>query len=360
MKNWFSEHKKSILLSTLGTLLPIFIGCLLYDRLPDQLALHWGADGAVDRYGGKGMLIFGLPLILAGINLLGMMFTALDPKQQGQNKKALRIIFWIMPLLSVLISTFMYCIALGSTVETVGFICPTVGILMAVMGNYMPKVKQNSTLGIKIYWTLSNEENWNKTHRMAGKLWTVCGVLMPLLMLLPTGWMMGMFFAVILMMVLVPVLYSRSIYKKHQEKGIVYKAAPKSTSQKAVTVFAALIVIATLVVFMFSGDITYTPGDTALRIEASFTTTAQLQYDRIDALELRENFNIGSRVIGFGSPRLSTGIFQNQELGNYNLYAYTTCNTVILIQCGENLLVINAETPEETTALYQTLLEKIN
>jgi hypothetical protein len=76
-------------------------------------------------------------------------------------------------------------------------------------------------------------------------------------------------------------------------------------------------------------------------------------------MELRQDFMIGMRVMGFSSPRLSTGTYQNEELGNYTLYAYTGCDTAILIRSGSNWLVINAETPEETTALYQTLLEKI-
>ena len=359
MKKWLLEHKKSILLSTLGTLLPMFIGCLFYNRLPEQVVTHWGADGIADGFGGKGMLVFGLPLILAGMNLLGMVLTALDPRQQEQNKKALRIIFWMMPLLSVLVSTLMYYAALGGALEIVNFVCPTMGVLMALIGNYLPKVKQNSTLGIKIYWTLHNEENWNKTHRLTGKVWMVCGILMPLLMLLPTAWMMGTLLAVIAIMVLVPLLYSWSIYKKHLEEGIAYDAPPKRNGQKAVSLIAPLVVIAIVAVMMLYGDITYTPGDTALQIEASFTATAQLQYDRVDGMELREDFDIGSRVFGIGSPRLSTGTFQNKELGNYSLYAYTGCDTVIIIRAGESWLVINAETPEETAALYQTLLEKI-
>ena len=43
--------------------------------------------------------------------------------------------------------------------------------MFLLLGNYLPKIKQNNTLGIKISWTLTNEENWNKTHRFAETIW---------------------------------------------------------------------------------------------------------------------------------------------------------------------------------------------
>ena len=85
------------------------------------------------------------------------------------------------------------------------------GLLFAVIGNYMPKCKQNYTIGIKIPWTLNNEENWNKTHRFAGWLWTAGGIIMML-----TGFFGGfwIFFVVMLLMVLAPVLYSYILHRK--------------------------------------------------------------------------------------------------------------------------------------------------
>ena len=42
----------------------------------------------------------------------------------------------------------------------------------------MPKCRQNYTMGIKLPWTLADEDNWNRTHRMAGYVWTAGGILM--------------------------------------------------------------------------------------------------------------------------------------------------------------------------------------
>ena len=86
-----------------------------------------------------------------------------------------------------------------------------IGIVFTIIGNYLPKCKQNYTIGIKIPWTLNSEENWNKTHRFAGKLWTVCGLAMIL-----TGFFGGFWVSlpIVLLMVLAPFLYSYSLHRK--------------------------------------------------------------------------------------------------------------------------------------------------
>ena len=38
------------------------------------------------------------------------------------------------------------------------------GLLFMIIGNYLPKVKQNNTIGIRVVWTLQDEENWSATH----------------------------------------------------------------------------------------------------------------------------------------------------------------------------------------------------
>ena len=84
--------------------------------------------------------------------------------------------------------------------------------MFIIIGNYLPKARQNYTIGIKIPWTLANEENWNRTHRLAGYLWMICGILMILISLtrfVPAEWL--------LIMVLVPCIYS---FWLHAEKAL--------------------------------------------------------------------------------------------------------------------------------------------
>jgi uncharacterized membrane protein len=71
----------------------------------------------------------------------------------------------------------MYPLNLGYPVNTTYVGELFVGMILIVIGNYMPKARQNYTIGIRLPWTLANEENWNRTHRIAGYLWLISGIL---------------------------------------------------------------------------------------------------------------------------------------------------------------------------------------
>lgn len=362
MKNWFLEHKKAVLLSLAGTLLPVVIGLILWNQLPDTMVTHFGADAVPDGVSGKAFAVFGLPAIMAALNLAALAMTAADPGHKGQNKKALGMVFWIMPMISLTVSGVMYAIALGKSVDVLLVLPLMLGLLFVVIGNFLPKVKRNSTLGIKCFWTLHNEENWNKTHRFAGKCWVVGGLVMLLTAVLPVSWMFPVLLVALIPLILAPIAYSYSIYRAHKARGIEYAAPPATKRQKWNKILTAVLVVAilaTVAALLFSGEITYTCGEDTLRIESTAASGLEVAYQDMDEIQLREDFDMGVRTMGYGSFRLSMGFFQNEELGDYTLYAYNGCETMILLRSGDKYLAINARTPEETQALYQTLLEKL-
>lgn len=362
MKNWLKQYKWKILISTLLTMLPALIGLLIWNRLPDVLTTHWGADGAADGFAGKAFAVFGLPAIMAGINLICCLATALDPKQLEQNKKALNLIFWITPVLSVLCCGMVYSIALGKEVNVLLLMPLTFGIGFIAVGNYMPKIKQNSTLGLRIRWTLCNEENWNRTHRFSGKVAVACGLVALLSALLPNGWMFALLAVALLAVIIVPICYSYSIYKRHRAEGVSYAdpRGPKAQKIAIIISIAMTVVVGSLVgVLLFAGDIEYTCAADSLQINADIQSDLTVSYEQIDHIELRETFDVGARVMGVGSVKLSMGTFQNKEFGNYTIYAYNACDSMILLRSGDKVLALNCATAEETLALYQTLLSKI-
>jgi uncharacterized membrane protein len=104
----------------------------------------------------------------------------------------------------------VYATALGHKVS-VEIIMPLfMGALFVIIGNYMPKCKQSYTMGIKLPWTLDDEENWNKTHRMAGFLWVTGGVVIMATAITGALWIS---FVLFVPMVAVPVVYSYLLYK---------------------------------------------------------------------------------------------------------------------------------------------------
>ena len=209
MKN----KKIDVILTTLICLLPIAAGLYLYDRLPEQIATHWGMNGQADGWSSKAFAVLGLPAMLAGINLLCHFALRTDPKRQNMNPVLYNIAIWTPPVLSVLVSAFVYANALGYS-SRIELIVPLLtGLLFIVIGNYLPKTKQSYTMGIKLPWTLASEENWNRTHRLGGILWVAGGILMIVLSLLKL-WSPWLLIVVVTLMAVVPTVYSYSLYKK--------------------------------------------------------------------------------------------------------------------------------------------------
>ena len=205
-KNW-----KVLILTTIVMLLPVLAGLILWNQLPEKMPTHWNAAGEVDGWSSKAFAIFGLPLIMVAAQWLCMLGTAADPKRKNHPEKVLHLVLWIIPVLSVVLHAVTYATALGHSVPMEVVMPILIGLIFTIIGNYMPKCKQNYTIGIKIPWTLDNEENWNKTHRFAGFLWVICGIAIMLTGFLGSFWI---FLPIALVMVFVPVAYSYILHRR--------------------------------------------------------------------------------------------------------------------------------------------------
>lgn len=355
------NNKWKVILSSILILLPVLAGLLLWEQLPETMITHFGADGNPDGAMKKAAAVFVLPLILLAVHLLCLVFTTLDKSQKNQNKKALGIVFWIIPCISLFVNGILYAVALEKTWSVSIALPLLMGTAFLFIGNYMPKITQNRTLGIKIYWTLHNEENWNKTHRFAGKLWVVCGVAMLLCVFLPLMWMFGATMILLLAAVILPMVYSYRLYTAHRKAGISYEAPEKSKKDKIIATVSAIAITLILIFvafLMFTGDISYTLNDSALAITADFSEDLTVSLDSIDSIAYQQEKTMAMRVYGFGSARLSIGTFESDDLGRHSRYTYNGCDAIIVLTSGDKTLVINCQTPEQTERLYQTLLEK--
>ena len=119
---------------------------------------------------------------------------------------------WLTPVLSIIVNGAMYAYALGSAIDITMLVMLFTAVLFIVIGNYLPKCKHNYTLGVKLPWTLADENNWNATHRLAGYVWMLGGMV---LLINAFFFNMYVFLIVMLVMVLVPSVYSYLYYRKH-------------------------------------------------------------------------------------------------------------------------------------------------
>jgi len=213
------ENKKKLILTSIVILLPILIGLILWNKLPDQVPTHWNSAGEVDGWSSKVFAVFGLPIVLFAVHWMCILVTSVDPKKQNIEGKVLWIVFWICPIISLLVGMLSYGAALGVEFKVDKIMLAIMGIMFIVIGTYLPKCKQSYTVGIKLPWTLNDEENWNRTHRMGGKLWVISGIILLLSMLLPTSAMAIVVLAVVGVSVLVPTVYSYLLFREKEKRG---------------------------------------------------------------------------------------------------------------------------------------------
>ena len=210
------QNKWKLLISSAVLLLPMLAGVILWNKLPAKVPTHWGFDGTVDGWGSKAFAVFGLPLILLATHWICVFVTSLDPKNKGQSQKVFGLILWICPLVSLFVGVSVYAGALGMAVNVGALAMWAMALMFIVIGNYLPKCKQNYTVGIKVPWTLESEENWNATHRFGGKVWVMGGALIALCAFLPRVILFPVFLVLLTVLVFLPILYSYLYYRKHR------------------------------------------------------------------------------------------------------------------------------------------------
>ena len=209
------KNKWKLLISSIVILLPVIAGLILWERLPEKMATHWGFNSEADGWSDRPFAVLALPLIMLAVHWICVIVTAADPKNRDQTQKAVSLIFWICPFVSLFTGAIIYAAALGMDFGMNTVLPVFMGLIFVVIGNYLPKCKQNYTVGIKVPWALENEENWNATHRFGGKVWVIGGVLLMLCAFLPKAVMYYVFFVIVILLPIIPTIYSYMYYRRH-------------------------------------------------------------------------------------------------------------------------------------------------
>ncbi len=208
---------KLLIITTLICLLPIILSLVMYDKLPDEMPIHWDINGNPDNYGSKVFATIGLPLMMAGLNIITHFGLNTDPKKANSSVVLKLIGKFTIPFLTVTLVPITIFAGLGYDMSIERVVPAFVGLLFIVIGNYLPKSKQNYTVGIKIPWTLNNEDNWNKTHRLGGYIWIIGGLVMFVNSFLKIYWI-PVFSIIIASMIFVPVIYSYILYRNEENE----------------------------------------------------------------------------------------------------------------------------------------------
>ena len=205
-------NKKLVLFTSILILLPSLVGCVFWNQLPEEIPTHFNLLGQADGYNHKMSAIFGLPTLMLLMHWLLLFLMIKDPKSSNISSKIQVLIYWIIPFVSCLLMIYIFGESLGYSMMSGLLAQIFMGVVMIVIGNYLPKTHRNYIIGIRLPWTLENDENWRKTHRLAGKIWVLGGLLLFLnsFVQLYVYWV---FFLTLFFVVIIPSVYSYQLSK---------------------------------------------------------------------------------------------------------------------------------------------------
>jgi uncharacterized membrane protein len=211
-----------MILSSIICLSPMILALALYNDLPEQIVMQWDVNGNPNWYAPKAAAAFGMPLFFMLLNIIIRIVINKDPRRENHSRIMRAFAVWIIPFISVMVMSFLLLSATGVQIPIYIIVMVFVGIVFIFLGNYMNKNKQNYLIGIRVPWTLNDPDNWNKTHRMAGFLWILGGIIFAIVPFLPLTNSLALIIilSIIVPMVIVPILYSYSLNKKSKNGSI--------------------------------------------------------------------------------------------------------------------------------------------
>ncbi len=205
-------------LSDLVGLLMVVAGFVLvavqYPSLPDPMPTHWNAAGHVDGWMPKFWGSYVFPITMAVLWLVFLVLPRISPRGfemepflRAWGVLKVTVLGLVLYIGTLVLRASRHSGELSQTGVIVGL-----GILFIVIGNLLGKVTRNFFVGIRTPWTLASEEVWLRTHRLAGKLFVVAGLIVA-----ASSWMglrVWPVFICILLAALIPVVYSYVLYRR--------------------------------------------------------------------------------------------------------------------------------------------------
>ena len=196
------------------------LGAYLYPIMPERMASHWDASGSVNGYMSKLWGLFLMPVISTVLFLAFLVIPRVDPLKENIVKFRAYFDLFILLLFGFLFYIYVLSILwnLGYRFNIIQLMAPAIGLLIFYVGVLTENAKQNWFIGVRTPWTLSSVRVWNKTNRLAGKLFKAAGILAMLGAAFPEHAIWFILGPVILAGVY-PIIYSYQEYQREIRSG---------------------------------------------------------------------------------------------------------------------------------------------
>ena len=162
---------KILIITPLMCIVPIIFGVILYNQLPEQMAVHFGLNNEPNSFAPKEFALFGIPLLMTALQII-CCISSDCMEQKKQNKKYITIYKWIIPIIGMVCYLTMLAYGAGIELDMRIIVCITLGIIFMIIGNYMPKTEINK---LQMYYV--RNDFLEKIKRPAGYFFVIMGLL---------------------------------------------------------------------------------------------------------------------------------------------------------------------------------------
>jgi len=211
---------------------PLLYFFYIWNFLPAEIPIHFDAYGNPNNYGNKSDIALTILFLSVGTYLLLMFIPKIDPKKNFLvfNNTFVKLRFILTLFFSTICFIIISSVQKGELNTSLFFIMFT--LLISLIGNYMSNIRPNYFIGIRTPWALESESNWKKTHFITGRLWFFSGILLTILIIIPSaGFKTYAYIGFIILLILFPILYSFAIFIK-EEKSKNQNTNTKKPSHK--------------------------------------------------------------------------------------------------------------------------------
>lgn len=276
----------------------------------------------------------------------------------------MRMILWIVPGMTLLYNGIARWIVMDVTKEdlVMAVIYVGTGLLFVIVGNYLPKVKPNRTIGIRVVWALQDEENWNATHRFSGKIWVAAGLLSMICGLFSDSMAaLILFVASIASATFGSILYSYLYYKKKLRTG---KGLEVHYNHKVVAVYVLIMLVCILftVWTLYMGNIKICYEENEFTVQAEGWKNYTVKYTDIDNIAYEGDMFRDTNTIrtnGFGNLKYSMGHFRDDTHGDYIRYTHNDCDTYVSLTVDGSTVILNGADDTQTREIYNNIMERM-
>lgn len=213
--------------STIAVILSGALALYTWTALPaaGNIPVHWDINGQPDQFAAKSEVWTYLAMMPGAILLTGVILAIapmIDPRKANiETGRKAYLATWISVMVLQTLVHAGICVAMlqagGEAAipnDAVRFVIAGCGLLMIVIGNYLPKTRSSFLFGVRTPWTLSSDIAWEKTHRLAGPLFMLAGALgMAGAFLFDGIWLALQLTALVVAAAIISVIYSYFAWK---------------------------------------------------------------------------------------------------------------------------------------------------